>query len=430
MSFDYSITKLKRVKCSNSDCNHVFIVQDRQEPLFNDPGYVVKECPKCHCHTRFEVWNADYFEKKHDVVGVYMFDDDNIDSRLSSVPLGESLVQDMKAITEPRIDLTPNKSFWEIINQKEKQIELKEIVKEQLDKKMNCPKQLYLGGKMLMNGVEHIVVKNLRRKNAKKDYCLLAKRLSQSDHPEDAFNTDNLTPIHLGNINFSQKIDGLYTRNDCLAILNFFLKRWTLMSNQVVIAVPFIGFHYNNKRCKNQVLYFWAFLNSVLDMQKTLLLTRKTEFNRMKEYLNEQKNDETYDFKKYWGALDQLQAAAEEAGVKKKPGREKATEVTVTQHSVYFTSNFHSKFYAGVFKDRVEVVVGSYNVHEGDVLENLFFKVYKLEEFQAKYLGKILPDKKLLKEDGDVYRALYYTLNGNDIREEVKAWEDIIKSMQ
>ncbi len=33
MSFDYSVTKLKRVKCSNSNCNHVFRINDGREPV-------------------------------------------------------------------------------------------------------------------------------------------------------------------------------------------------------------------------------------------------------------------------------------------------------------------------------------------------------------------------------------------------------------
>ena len=41
MMFDYSITRLKRVRCSNRECKHVFKVYDRREPVINDPGFVV-----------------------------------------------------------------------------------------------------------------------------------------------------------------------------------------------------------------------------------------------------------------------------------------------------------------------------------------------------------------------------------------------------
>ena len=48
MTFDYSVTKLKWVKCTNPDCMHVFKVYDKKEPVINDPGFVVKERPECH----------------------------------------------------------------------------------------------------------------------------------------------------------------------------------------------------------------------------------------------------------------------------------------------------------------------------------------------------------------------------------------------
>ena len=41
MMFGYSITRLKRVRCSNRECKHVFKVYDRGEPVINDPGFVV-----------------------------------------------------------------------------------------------------------------------------------------------------------------------------------------------------------------------------------------------------------------------------------------------------------------------------------------------------------------------------------------------------
>ena len=41
MMFDYSITRLKCVRCSNHECQHVFKVYDRREPVINDPGFVV-----------------------------------------------------------------------------------------------------------------------------------------------------------------------------------------------------------------------------------------------------------------------------------------------------------------------------------------------------------------------------------------------------
>ena len=423
MTFDYSITKLKRVKCTNPNCMHVFKVYDRKEPVINDPGFVVKECPECHSKTGMRVWNVDYFSKGNDVVGVYEYSEESSHPNLAMVPLGECLEQaaDVALHSTKDIDLSPRIPICSILGINGN-FPKDECAKSKIEKDLYWARQAYLGSKNCMMGVEQMTIKVFRRKNAVRDFVLLGKRLDS----ERNFTTDNLVPVQYGRAPLSKRIDGLYTRDECLSILDFCLKRWTLTANEVIIAVPFIGFHYKNKRCKNQVLYFWAFLNSVLDMEKTVLLTRKTDFNRMKQYLNEQKQDETYDFKRYWGALDQLQAAADKAGAKKrKKTTEMFTDGQADRRQVYFTSSFHSKFYAGVYKDRVEVLVGSYNVHEGDILENLSFKTYTIAEFKTRYLERILPGGSLIKEYEKDNKTLYYTVKGDNMRQQVKELKDI-----
>ena len=280
--------------------------------------------------------------------------------------------------------------------------------------------QASLSGKLVMDGVDRAIVKVPRRKNATKDYYLYAKQLLT----DDSYDTRGMIPIHKGNLSLAEQIDGLYTRDECFSILAFCLSRWTMIANQVVIAVPFIGFQYKNKRCKNQVLYFWSFLNNILDMQKTLLITRKSEFNKLKDCLNEQKGSKTYDFMKYWGKLNQLLDAATSAESPKEcNNRDKSVN---KEQQVFYTNIFHSKFYAGVYEDRIEVLVGSYNVHEGNVYENLFFKVYSLEDFKTKYLNMILPGVKLIKDNADVNRALYYEVKGREVSDKVKDLKDVI----
>ncbi len=424
MTFDYSITKLKRIKCSNPECSHVYKVYDRKEPVINNPGCVVKECPKCKQKTRFRVWNVDYFAHTQGIVGVYEFDEESHSPELSTVQLGECLIEEVDTTyhEQSTLDLTPKKSFLSVIGEDNAISELKEKTEKQIDAELYWPLQAYLGSKLCMNGVEGLFVKVKKRKNASHDYSLFAKKLSN----ERAFNSNNMFLIQLGKVELKKQIDGLYTRDECLSILDFCLKRWALAAEQVIIAVPFIGFQYKNKKCKNQVLYYWAFLNSVLDMEKTALLTRKAEFNRLKQYLNELKDDETYDYKKYWGTLDQLQAAADEAGGKKKRGKTGNSEEQ-KQQQVYFTNKFHSKFYAGIYADKVEVLLGSYNVHEGDVLENLSFKEYTVSEFQKRYLDKIQKGVQLLHDNDSGGRILYYTVYGEEVKGSVQVLDDVIK---
>ena len=420
MTFDFSTTKLIIVKCSNRDCSHVYKIENRREPVINDPGFVVMKCPECHCNTRVKVWNYDYFKKKKGVVGVYECGEGKNHPELSSVTLGEIIEEETMEKKTSQIDLTLKISFWELMGYKKLGEAFNDEAKEVIDKKLDCALQASLSEKVFMDGVNRAIVKIPKRKNATKDFFLYAKQLLSVV----SYDTRGMIPIHKGNLSLTKQIDGLYTRDECFSILDYCLRRWTMIANQVVITVPFIGFHYNNKRCKNQVLYFWSFLNNVLDMQKTLLITRKSEFNKLKVYLNEQKEGKTYDFMKYWGKLNQLLDAATSVGSKKIRSNKRKIE---KEQQVFYTNNFHSKFYAGVYEDRIEVLVGSYNVHEGNVFENLFFKEYSLEEFRTKYLNKILPGVKLIKGNTDVVRTLFFEVKGSEVSCDIKDLKDVIK---
>lgn len=424
MNFDFSTETIRNVKCVNPDCSYVYKIRDRREPIVNDPGFVVMKCPRCHYDIRVKVWNVDYFNKNKRVVGVYECGEEKKCPDLSSVALGEFL-EEAIGNEQPRIDLIPKISFWELMGQKEPDGMFNDKLKHKIDESLYSANQAALAGQLSMDRVDRVFVKIPRRKNSTKDYYLYAK-LIQTDI---SFDTSVMIPIHKGNLSLTKLVDGLFTRDECFSILAFCLNRWAMMANQVIIAVPFIGFHYKSKRCKNQVLYFWSFLNSVLDMQKTLLITRKSEFNKLKDCLNEQKEDETYTFLKYWGKLNQLLDAATSAESKKKRNNEEKSKKKMDRQ-VFYTNNFHSKFYAGVYEDRVEVLVGSYNVHEGNVFENLFFKDYSLDEFRKKYLNKILPDVKLIKESENIVRALYCEANENRVQDSVKDLKDIVEEIR
>ncbi len=395
MMFDYSITKLKRVRCSNHECQHVFKVYDRREPIINDPGFVVVKCPVCQNETRFKVWNIDYFKKRKDVIATYEDSEESQNEKWLTCKLGECLEQDLEEIYKDNdIVVAPKVSFWSLMGQKDS-LRLNDKLRNDIDEKLKAAENLWVSSKICMMGVDAIFVKVYNRKNACRDYFVYAKRPLM----DNSFNTDDFFPIHKGNVSLEKRIDGLFTRDECLSILDFCLRRWAITSKQVVIAVPFIGLPYKNNRCKNQVLYFWAFLNSVLEMNKTMLFTRKTEFYRMREYLNEQKEKETYDFRKYWGKLDKLQTEADIAS-NRRCGKSKKFKQMANQH-VFFTNTFHSKFYAGIYDNSVELLVGSYNVHEGNVLENLTFKKCSISDFNERYLERILPGVDLLVKNED-----------------------------
>lgn len=423
MKFDFSETTLKRVRCTNPKCSHVFKVYDRREPVINDPGFVVKMCPKCKHETRFHVWNVDYFKGLSGVVGVYETEEAAQYPILSVVKEGEYLEEHIGNSEKENVelDLNPKLSFWELFRKKEPRFAICQKSISQLENDLYWAKQAHLCGKLCVAGVDSLIVRVLKRKNAQKDYDLFAKQLST----EHTYNLNGLIMIGQGGVDLRRHIDGLYKRDECFSILDFCLKRWAIIADEVLIAVPFIGFQYKNKRCKNQVLYYWAFLNSVLDMGKTVLLTRKGEFNRVKDYLNEQRGTNTFEYKKNWGKLDKLQEAAVEASKRRK--KKKSNEEDEDENMrVFFTNRFHSKFYAGILNNKVEVLIGSYNVHEGEVLENLSFKEYALEDFKTRYLDRIMPEEKLLRERPYGGRTICFSVNNETVSHCVKNVEDII----
>lgn len=64
-------------------------------------------------------------------------------------------------------------------------------------------------------------------------------------------------------------------------------------------------------------------------------------------------------------------------------GRKKGCE----NSAVKLFHKSHAKFYAGVYDDHVEVIVGSYNLHSGSYYENMMLRRYEPEPFSRNYLA-------------------------------------------
>lgn len=62
------------------------------------------------------------------------------------------------------------------------------------------------------------------------------------------------------------------------------------------------------------------------------------------------------------------------------------TERALNRKTATFKQKFHAKFYCGLSADRVEVLVGSFNIHMGDYVENIHLRSYSYEEFARRYL--------------------------------------------
>jgi hypothetical protein len=179
---------------------------------------------------------------------------------------------------------------------------------------------------------------------------------------------ENLYLISHSAINLEEEIDGIYTRNESLIYLERLLNRWRYSANEVLLIVPFIGFHYKNS--EEARIQLWDWLGANVDANKTNLITRKGTFNLFK-----QAQDNTgipFKLLVEYGLIEPLIEIMNDGGTK-------------------FFQKSHAKYYVGVYDDYVEVISGSFNIHQGGYFENLTFKKYDKDFFLNRYLKKLLP---------------------------------------
>jgi hypothetical protein len=158
-------------------------------------------------------------------------------------------------------------------------------------------------------------------------------------------------------------VDGIYTRDDCITILEKLLLRWRALHSAVLLAAPFIGFNYPGARKKVPELWNWVL--KYIDPNKTSIITRKATFKLLKDAAED--SDQDIEFLKSWGLLN-------------------PTVATLDEKKAFFKADFHAKFYCGMSADRVEILVGSFNIHEGTYVENIHLLTYSFEDFKTRYL--------------------------------------------
>ena len=180
-------------------------------------------------------------------------------------------------------------------------------------------------------------------------------------------------------------IDGIYSRDDCITILEKLLLRWRALHSAVLLAAPFIGFNYPGARKKVPELWNWVL--KYTDPGKTSLITRKATFKLLKDASKDTEQD--VEFLKSWGLLNPTVAALDEK-------------------KAFFKTDFHAKFYCGMSADRVEILVGSFNIHEGTYVENIHLLTYSFDDFKERYLlgMKMFFDVEALKKRRNVLEIM------------------------
>lgn len=233
-----------------------------------------------------------------------------------------------------------------------------------------------------------IVIANYKCSCKYETKLVLYKNFKERELP--ITNEHELILIDVVGANFELTVDGIYNRDSCLEVLQKLLIRWQVYYNRVFLAAPFIGFDFKNSEEQRIELWNWILKNTLPD--KTTLLTRKATFN---SFLEGSTNT----------GLD--------INVLKNYGLLNPTVEELTEKKALFKRDFHAKFYAGFDRKSSEVLVGSFNIHEGGYVENIHFKKYDFGDFFSKYILRmgVIFDPRIIDESGDI---LFITENKTD----------------
>lgn len=169
------------------------------------------------------------------------------------------------------------------------------------------------------------------------------------------------------------RIHGLFTKTEAMAILEKIIIRWNLISEKIIIAVPFVGHQYLSKADK---LAYWQWILSVLDANKSVFITRKTARTAYKSVLADV-DGLNYELLVEYGLENKLIAANTNK------------------------NDFHAKFFIGMHTAGCEALSGSANLVKGPSLENISLKNLPLAPCNAQYinkLGVVLPEPGSFKQ--------------------------------
>lgn len=236
-----SISSKKRVKCSNSSCHFVYQFRDIIHPLINDKGYVVFKCPKCgHC-TKTKVNNTDIYDSHPYSLNAYEIDE-YIDDVIEMDSIDDDFKSEDKISVENKIWDTESIEFYRrcqtVIDQNSGKI----------SKKLKDIENAYLASIFVARDIERLLFKI----NIEGQDCLLIKRINS----ERDFTTDNLVFVGTNELKIKSLANGVYDRDYCYNILDNALRRWNVLSNQIVFVSPFIGFDYKTDKYDEQIIKY------------------------------------------------------------------------------------------------------------------------------------------------------------------------------
>lgn len=392
------------VKCVNSACQNNIQLSIGKIPFgFNVSGGWVLECEKCLTKFPYIVknpddcssvkggakvidsWDNDFPDFKNEMLKKHGLEDFP-----ANFPFDNLLLIETGEYEKPKFNhIEKNIFFCPKCN-----THLEPIAYSRLEGKLESINQaissylnIYLKGRA-GNPDCVIVLSDYKCSCGLETKLVLSKNFVEKELPIEKI--EELILIDVVGAKLDITIDGIYNRDNCLAVLQKLLIRWQIYYNKIFLAVPFIGFEFKNSEEKRVELWNWILKNTV--PKKTTILTRKTTF---KSFLDGSKNTGLdIDVLKNYGLLN-------------------PTIDGLSEKKSLFKTNFHAKFYAGFDRKSAEVLVGSFNIHEGGYFENIHFKKYDFYDFFERYILNmgIFFDPRVIDESGEI---LFITENANN----------------
>jgi hypothetical protein len=169
--------------------------------------------------------------------------------------------------------------------------------------------------------------------------------------------------VGAGNETALPDVDGVYSRNECFGILEKLLLRWQARFHAVFIIVPFVGLQFPGTEAKR--LEQWNRILEHTDPTKTAIVTRRATFKLLREAAESE--GISFSFLEEYGILNE-------------------TIRKLSSKNASFQQDSHAKIYCGLSSDGVEVLNGSFNIHDGEYAENICVKSYEVTDFFSRYL--------------------------------------------
>ena len=163
--------------------------------------------------------------------------------------------------------------------------------------------------------------------------------------------------IDISSASLEDRLNCLASKTEVMSSLEKLLIRWHFISDQIIIASPFVGHQYMSAE-NILVIWKWLFRNS--DPRKVTVITRGEAWADLKEAYSD--SEIPYEKRERYGLPEKIITKG----------------VTLR--------NFHAKFFAGCSSGKVELLSGSANLVRGPSLENISFNTMPATRFKKKYL--------------------------------------------